>query len=228
MHPIDLHGPRTGETTGRTPVLGVANAITAVRALAGAVCLGIIATGELCDRTFRGADSRLPRVVRDQTRRWWLAGIAGPALLLDAVDGAVARRTGTTSEFGARFDMEADAALFLVLSWTASRRSRSAWGIGSARYLFWLGARLRPAWGNPLEYSEIRRTVAALQGLALWIALVPATPEPVARGVLRSAFGLLAYSFGRDILTLEREPGWNQQARTEGGYGARSWLDQRR
>ena len=38
------------------------------------------------------------------------------ALLLDAVDGGVARRTGTVSGFGARFDMEVDAFLILVLS----------------------------------------------------------------------------------------------------------------
>ena len=38
------------------------------------------------------------------------------ALILDAVDGKVARRTGTASALGARFDMEVDAFLILVLS----------------------------------------------------------------------------------------------------------------
>ena len=38
------------------------------------------------------------------------------ALALDWVDGQVARRTGTCSAFGARFDMETDAFLILVLS----------------------------------------------------------------------------------------------------------------
>ncbi len=39
-----------------------------------------------------------------------------PALALDAVDGWIARRTHTVSELGARFDMEVDAFLLLVLS----------------------------------------------------------------------------------------------------------------
>src|SRR3954463_4321431 len=37
------------------------------------------------------------------------AGLASVALVLDAVDGKVARRTGTCSRLGARFDMEVDA-----------------------------------------------------------------------------------------------------------------------
>ena len=45
-----------------------------------------------------------------------LVPLAAVALVLDAVDGWVARRTGTVSELGARFDMEADAFLILVLS----------------------------------------------------------------------------------------------------------------
>lgn len=39
-----------------------------------------------------------------------------PALALDAVDGPVARRTGTVTAFGGRFDGEVDAFLILVLS----------------------------------------------------------------------------------------------------------------
>ncbi len=42
--------------------------------------------------------------------------IASVALVLDAVDGKVARRTRTASSFGGRFDMEVDAFLILVLS----------------------------------------------------------------------------------------------------------------
>lgn len=45
-----------------------------------------------------------------------LVALAAVALVLDGVDGAVARRTGTASTLGARFDMEVDALLVLVLS----------------------------------------------------------------------------------------------------------------
>ena len=48
----------------------------------------------------------------DKRRRWRRT----VALLLDWVDGQVARRTHTESAFGARFDMEVDAFLILVLS----------------------------------------------------------------------------------------------------------------
>ena len=43
----------------------------------------------------------------------WL--VATLTALLDAVDGALARRSGLASDFGARFDMETDAAFTLVL-----------------------------------------------------------------------------------------------------------------
>ncbi|WP_288027478.1 CDP-alcohol phosphatidyltransferase family protein, partial [Arthrobacter sp.] len=45
-----------------------------------------------------------------------LVSLAFTVIALDAVDGHVARRTGTTSELGARFDMEVDAFLILVMS----------------------------------------------------------------------------------------------------------------
>ena len=45
-----------------------------------------------------------------------LVTLSTVALVLDAVDGQVARRTGTATPLGARFDAEADAFLILLLS----------------------------------------------------------------------------------------------------------------
>ena len=45
---------------------------------------------------------------------WWIVGLSTSALVLDGLDGPLARRTGTESAFGARFDMELDAFLLLV------------------------------------------------------------------------------------------------------------------
>ena len=45
-----------------------------------------------------------------------LVTVAAVALAMDGVDGQVARRTGTTTSLGARFDMEIDAFLILMLS----------------------------------------------------------------------------------------------------------------
>ena len=66
-----------------------------------------------------------------------LVRLAAVALALDAVDGWVARRTGTVSELGARFDMEADAFLILVLSGFVAD-SLGGWvlAIGLMRYAF--------------------------------------------------------------------------------------------
>src|ERR671915_1142380 len=45
-----------------------------------------------------------------------LVALAAVALALDAVDGRVARRTGTATALGARFDGEVDALLIAALS----------------------------------------------------------------------------------------------------------------
>lgn len=50
------------------------------------------------------------------SRSWLLAVLIGVTLASDAIDGPVARRTGTAGPIGARIDMEADAALIMVLS----------------------------------------------------------------------------------------------------------------
>src|SRR4051812_9601782 len=59
------------------------------------------------------------------------------AMVLDNVDGRIARRTGSTSALGARFDMEVDAFLIFVLSLYVSR-SIGIWvlAIGLARYAY--------------------------------------------------------------------------------------------
>ena len=45
-----------------------------------------------------------------------IVALAGTALVLDAIDGPIARRTRTESALGARFDGEVDAFLILALS----------------------------------------------------------------------------------------------------------------
>jgi phosphatidylglycerophosphate synthase len=141
-------------------------------------------------------------------RPWWLIVLLVPALVLDAVDGLVARRTGTSSAAGARLDMEIDAALLLVLSLIAIR-SLGWWvlAIGGMRYAFALAGHLRPHLRNPLPYSRFRRVVAGLQGALLAVGLAPVVPLPLARAVVAVALTLLVVSFGRDVIWLERRRG---------------------
>src|SRR5690606_2321149 len=88
---------------------------------------------------------------------WWLFGFAGGVALLDAVDGAFARREGLASRFGARFDMETDAAFTLVLSALVLQAGQAGpWVLASGlmRYAFVAAAALWPWLAAPLPPSR--------------------------------------------------------------------------
>jgi phosphatidylglycerophosphate synthase len=138
-------------------------------------------------------------------RPWWLVVLVVPALALDFVDGMVARRTGTSSDAGARLDMEMDAALLLVLSVIATQ-SLGWWvlAVGGMRYAFVAASWVRPRLSGELPFSSFRRVVAAVQGITLAVALAPVLPLPVARAAVTISLGLLVVSFARDVLWLER------------------------
>lgn len=134
---------------------------------------------------------------------WPLVVIASVALAMDAVDGKVARRTGTASEFGARFDMEVDAFLILVLS--AFAATQLGWwvlAIGAMRYLFVAAARLWPWLRAPLPVRMSSKAVAAAQGIVLTLALV--LPHTVAVVLVAVALAALTWSFAHDIRWLHR------------------------
>ncbi|MGA5438710.1 CDP-alcohol phosphatidyltransferase family protein [Streptomyces griseoincarnatus] len=132
-------------------------------------------------------------------------GLTAVALILDGVDGKVARRTGTSTALGARFDMEVDAFLILVLSVYVSM-AMGPWVllIGTMRYVFVAAARVWPWLTAPLPPSTARKTVAALQGVLLLVAASAFLPHVVSFGVVALALGLLVWSFGRDVLWLSR------------------------
>jgi phosphatidylglycerophosphate synthase len=134
-----------------------------------------------------------------------LVTLAAVALVLDAVDGWVARRTRTAA-LGARFDAEVDAFLILILSVYVSR-SAGAWvlAIGAARYAF-LAAGWPLRWmREPLPSRYWRKVVAATQGIVLTIAAANVLPPALAKAALGGALILLAESFGRDVWWLWRK-----------------------
>ncbi|CAL9318973.1 hypothetical protein SUDANB135_05892 [Streptomyces sp. SudanB135_2055] len=134
-----------------------------------------------------------------------LVGLTAVALLLDGVDGKVARRTGTCSPLGARFDMEVDAFLILVLSvYVATDLGPWVLLIGGMRYVFVAAARVWPWLTAPLPPSTARKTVAALQSVLLLVAGAHLLPRPANAGVVVLALGLLVWSFGRDVVWLWR------------------------
>lgn len=142
-------------------------------------------------------------------------GLTAVALILDGVDGKVARRTGTSTPLGARFDMEVDAFLILVLSvYVAMQLGPWVLLIGGMRYAFVAAARVWPWLNAPLPPSTARKTVAALQGVLLLLAGAELLPRPVNAAIASLALGLLVWSFGRDVVWLWRS------SRTTGGAAA--------
>jgi len=129
-----------------------------------------------------------------------LVALAAVALALDAVDGWVARWTDTATGLGARFDMEVDAGLILVLSvYVAHRVGTWVLMIGAARYVFvaagWLLPWLRAA-APPRYWNKV---VAAIQGIVLTVAAADVLPRVAIEVLLVVAAALLAESFGREV-----------------------------
>ena len=122
------------------------------------------------------------------------------ALVLDAVDGWIVRRTGKASTLGAHFDGEVDAFLILVLSVYVAR-STGAWvlAIGAARYAFAAAGALLPWMRESLPPRYWRKVVCAIQGITLMVAAADVLPLTLTRAALVAALALLAESFGHDV-----------------------------
>ncbi len=171
---------------------GAANRVTLLRL---ALVLGLLAA------------ATQPALAGSAARAWALVAIATLAALLDAVDGALARASGLASDFGARFDMETDALLMLVLCLLLLRLGQAgAWVLaaGGMRYAFVAAAALQPWLARPLPPSRRRQAVCVLQIVSLIVGLAPIVP-PLAAGALAAA-GLVALtaSFAADVAWLAR------------------------
>lgn len=168
--------------------LGAANAVTLTRStLVGAVTALVV----------DGFARPVPAGV--------LVALAAVALVLDGVDGQVARRTATVSALGARFDMEVDAFLILVLS-VAVGRTLGWWVLltGAAYYGHVVAGRVLPWLRATVPPRYWRKPVAAIQGIVLTVAVAGLLPHPVTGVLIFGAMILLAESFGRDDVWLWR------------------------
>ncbi|MCK9824219.1 CDP-alcohol phosphatidyltransferase family protein [Nocardioides cavernae] len=127
------------------------------------------------------------------------------ALVLDFVDGRVARRTGTASAFGGRIDGEADAFLILVLSAHVARTA-GAWvlAMGLVRYAYAVASWIVPWMQRQLPPRYWRKVVAAYVGIALTVAASALLPAAATYVVLGVGVALLAESFGWDVVWLWR------------------------
>jgi len=181
------HAPRAPGASG----LGAANRVTLARATLVIPIAALLPwSGEL-----------------GTTGLWWIIAAGSMALVLDGVDGKVARATGTATSVGARFDMELDAFLLLVLSilaWTAGPLGPWVILVGLLRYLFVLAGWIWPALRGELPESRRRKVVCVVQGVALLVALGPIIAPPVALLSAAVALAVLVHSFGVDTWWLVR------------------------
>src|SRR5690348_955085 len=134
-----------------------------------------------------------------------LVTLSSVALALDAVDGQVARRTGTATPVGARIDGEVDAFLILLLSIAVSR-DYGGWVlvIGAARYALLLAGWLIPWLAAPLPPRYWGKVVAAVQGIVLTVAASGLLDRLAGMIAVAAALLLLAESFGRNVIWLYR------------------------
>ena len=134
-----------------------------------------------------------------------LVALSSVALVLDAVDGQVARRTGTATSLGGFFDGEVDAFLILLLSIVVSQ-DYGSWVllIGAARYALLLAGWLLPWLAAPLPPRYWRKVVAAVLGIVLTIAASGVLDRVTGMIAVAVALLLLAESFGRCVIWLYR------------------------
>lgn len=172
---------------------GIANAVTLARLVGSVWILALL----------------LQAVWEEPTRliAICIAVVGSTCLLLDGVDGRIARRRGETSAFGGRFDNETDAGTTLLLALTLPVFHVAGWWvvlIGLIRYLYLLAAVPLPALRAPLPFSQARRVIGLGQAilLVLSVLLAGVLPSLASSGwlALLPGVGLLSllWSFGRD------------------------------
>lgn len=107
----------------------------------------------------------------------WLAALAMAILLLDVVDGWLARRLGLQSDFGARYDVEVDTLLVLGLSMLLwGRGVAGAWVLAPAlwRYLYVLSPLVFPTKNSEAPRSRLGRAGYIFMILMFLTALIVA------------------------------------------------------
>lgn len=179
------------------PRFGPANRVTLARLGSMALLAALV-----------GEDLPRPPLAAMPTTAWWLVVVATVTAVLDAADGALARRSGLASAFGARFDMETDAAFTLVLCALVLQAGQAgAWVLaaGLMRYAFVAAARPWPWLAGALPPSRRRQTVCVVQITTLIVCLGPIVPPWLAATLASLSLVLLTVSFAIDVRTLARQ-----------------------
>ncbi|HRF63550.1 MAG TPA: CDP-alcohol phosphatidyltransferase family protein [Candidatus Competibacter sp.] len=138
---------------------------------------------------------------------WLIAGLASLGLILDGIDGRLARRHGLESPFGARFDMEVDAFFILVLAALVYQTDKAGgWVLlsGVLRYGFVAFGLVLPWLNRPLPPRKRRQTVCVMQTVVLAACMIPPLAPPWTTALAALGLGLLTLSFAIDTVWLAR------------------------
>ena len=169
---------------------GPANCVTTFRVMIVALIVGLI--GE-------------PAVSRAAAA----ASIATAVMtVLDGVDGWLARRSRMASAFGARFDMETDAALVMAMSILVWQHGKAgAWALfgGMMRYIFVIAGRWLPWMARPLKPTRRAKAIAIGHMVGLSVGLAPLVLVPLSTIAVGLTTAVLVWSFAVDTGRLWRK-----------------------
>lgn len=138
---------------------------------------------------------------------WTTFALAIITLCLDGVDGWFARKQGLVSTFGARFDVEVDACLALVLAIYAATNGAAGLFVvllGLPHYVFWIAQKWLPWLRQDLPARFSRKVVCVFQIVALAALQLPVVSGGQLNIIIAVVTLALMWSFGRDIVWLRR------------------------
>jgi len=174
----------------RSSRFGVANAVTLVRAALAVLLAALVGAAP------------------SATLGWVVVGLGTAGVALDGVDGPLARRRNESGTFGARFDMETDALLILVLAalvWQQGKAGAWILAAGLLRYLFVAASWVLPWMGAALPPSRRRQAVCVVQIVSLLAALAPVVARTWSAGLALFGLAALVWSFAVDVRWLARQ-----------------------
>jgi len=171
-------------------VFGLANALTLLRGGLYAIVAGFLAVPATTDLA-------------------WVPSVCyGTGVVLDKLDGAVARTVGEQTALGTRLDMAFDTFGFFVAPLLAVVWGRlPVWylSISVARYVYVAGIRWRRLRGRPvLDHpdSDLGKYLAGVQMVFITVVLVPAVPVRVVFALAPAVLAPSLAVFARDFLVV--------------------------
>ena len=148
----------------------------------------------------------IPVIPHLSSEALWAVSLAALlALVLDGVDGWVARRTRMATAYGKQLDINFDTVLMgilAVLAWQDGKAGAWVLAIGLARYGFVAAGWVWPMLNAELPFSQRRRVICVVQIAVLLACILPVIQPPLSSLAAAAALGLLLFSFAVDTLWL--------------------------